>query len=98
MAEFVHKEITRRPAVLRRFRNTRCADEIVLQTLLLNSRFRDRVENTPLCFVDWQTGPEYPRTFTLDDFPRLLESGAYFARKFDSTKDPGVIRQVLQNV
>ena len=97
MANYVSEKLTSETGLLKRYRNTRCADEIILQTILLNSPFRDRVINSVLCFIDWQTGPEYPRTFTVDDLGRLTDSGEFFARKFDAEKDNEVIKQVLRN-
>lgn len=95
MAMFVAGIIRKFPRLLRRYRNTRLADEIVLQTILLNSDFANRIVNSSLVYVDWQNGPEYPRTLTLDDVSRIEQSGEFFARKFDLHKDGEVIKKFL---
>ena len=95
MAGYVCEQIKTKPETLKRYRNTRLADEIILQTILMNSRYAPQVVNATLSFVDWHTGPEYPRTFTAGDHHRIVASGEFFARKFDSQKDTGIIQKII---
>lgn len=64
------------------------SDELIMQTLALQSPFRDRI-------VDHYGRIVYfpgPRVLTRDDLPELTHGGALFARKFDAGVDVEVLR------
>jgi hypothetical protein len=71
------------PMYLRFWRTTRLSDEMFFNTIVLNSEFASRVENSSLKYLDWLKGPEIPRILRLDDFPLIKESSHLFARKVD---------------
>lgn len=73
------------------FRNTKIPDESFFQTVILNSRFRDSVINDHGRYIDWTSGPEYPRVLRMEDVPRLERSPAFFVRKVDATVDGGLV-------
>ncbi|MEX2108314.1 MAG: beta-1,6-N-acetylglucosaminyltransferase [Solirubrobacterales bacterium] len=72
------------------FRRTSNADELLFQTVLMNSPLRDSVVNDNLLFARWQDGANHPDLLGLGDLDEMLASPALFARKFDSERDPGV--------
>jgi hypothetical protein len=49
------------------------------------------VEHDNRRFSPFAAGSPHPDTLTSDDYDRLLASGADFARKFDTTRDPHVL-------
>jgi hypothetical protein len=72
----------------RYFRHTAIPDEFFFPTLAMNSEFRDHVSKTNQRWIEWErdaTGQigHHPRTLGMADLPRLLNSDALFARKFD---------------
>lgn len=81
------------------FSDTYCPDEMFVQTVIVNSPFRDTLpehafENdyaSCLRYIDWQRGNPY--TFTDADLDELLAAPetALFARKFDYRTSPGVV-------
>jgi hypothetical protein len=81
--------LDRNPAYMRRYRLTHVSDEIFFQTLvrLLNIE----TVNDHLRYIDWETGPEYPRNLTKEDFGRITASPALFARKFDGAVSGDII-------
>lgn len=95
----------RQSDVMSWFKRTRCPDEMVFQTILKNSVCADYItydltrgdeDHEPTLhgshFVDWgRPKPDRPGTLTLEDLPRLLESGALFARKFDGRRSMDLI-------
>lgn len=83
-----------------RFSYTRCADEIFFHTILLGFDYpgKDEIVNADLRFQDWDTGPDYPRIFTMADMDRCLNAEELFARKFDETVDAAVIDNILSAV
>ena len=70
------------------------SDELIMQTLVRNSRWRDKV------------APHYgreiifpgPKVMTRDDLPRLLSSPAFISRKFDHERDPEVLPQMARQL
>jgi hypothetical protein len=63
------------------FRHTLCPDEIYFQTLLLNSPLREKLVNDNLRYIDWNTGPQWPRMLDETDYEAIIASGKLFARK-----------------
>lgn len=85
------------PGYLNAFKYSRCADEMFVQSILLNSPFKDKVVSEDLRFTDWSTGPEFPRILRENDFDRLINSNnKFFARKFDYNIDSGIIEKLKQ--
>lgn len=87
--------LAHRPYLTHRYRHTRNADEIFVQTLLWNSPYRTRLYlagATDMRYTDWPEGGNSPRVLTLADSERLLASDKLFARKFASSVDLAVIR------
>ncbi len=75
------------PHFVRRFKFTACADEIFFPTALHYLAMGDRIANETLRFIDWESGPEYPRTLRAEDISRLENGSHLFARKFDEQVD-----------
>lgn len=83
------------------FKYTSCPDELFLQTLTYNSKFRERLyrqemdDNYDSCkrYIDWKRGNPY--IFKQDDFEELVNSNKLFARKFSSKVDNEVINNIF---
>lgn len=76
------------------YRSSLIPDESFFQTIVKNSIFSDRVAKN-LRFIDWKTGPEYPRVLRENDIERIVQSPEIFARKFDIKKSGIVVEQIL---
>jgi hypothetical protein len=98
MAVYVSRYVKDHKGFFRKFRFTRCADEMIIQTILLNSPYREDIVNDTLRLIDWETGPEYPRIFRSGDTERLLASGKFFARKFDTAVDREVLEKLYRSL
>lgn len=68
--------------LVRFFKLTWASDEFVFQTLLFNSNFKKDIVGNNLRYIDWSEGLENPKILTKIDFNAMMESGAFFARKF----------------
>lgn len=79
--------LDRHPEVVRFFKYSWGADEIIFSTILYNSPFKDKIRNN-LVYVDW-TGAKggHPNILTKKDFPALKNSDKLFARKLDMEID-----------
>lgn len=83
------------------FRYTSCGDELFLQTIVYNSKFRDRLYKKEMnndyiaCmrYIDWKRGEPY--VFRKEDFQELINSNRIFARKFSSKIDNEIIINIF---
>lgn len=90
--KYILKFLDEHPDYLLEFKYSRSADEMFVQSIVLNSPYAVNAVSNDLRFVDWISGPEFPRTFRGEDFERLVTSGdKFFARKFDETVDLTII-------
>ncbi|MER2227469.1 MAG: beta-1,6-N-acetylglucosaminyltransferase [Carnobacterium sp.] len=95
--EFATYVVSKENWISKTFRNTLCADEMFLQTLLYNSKFKNnlyfkKLNNDYLSimrYIDWEKGNPY--TWRAEDFNILKESPYLFARKFSSRIDSKII-------
>jgi hypothetical protein len=92
--EYILSYLSRNEQYLRSFRHTRCSDEIFFQTIIMNSPFASKCVKNYLRYVDFDTGPEYPRTLREGDYSKLIRSDALFARKVDANVDSDIIEKI----
>lgn len=84
------------------FKNTRCGDELFIQTMLINSPFSEQVVDCAfdddyrscLRFIDWKRGKPY--IFRTENFDELVSSPYLFARKFDLRIDSEIIERLYE--
>lgn len=80
-----------------------CADELFLQTLVYNSKFKDNIyiktmndeKESNMRYVDWTRGEPY--TFKTMDFDELISSKCLFARKF-SEEDKEIVDKIFMHL
>ncbi|MBZ9689221.1 beta-1,6-N-acetylglucosaminyltransferase [Clostridium estertheticum] len=76
------------------FEKSFCGDEVFFQTIIMNSKYSDKIYNynggyddnhIPLRYIDWNSGPEYPKILAEEDFINIKaveNQDCIFARKF----------------
>ena|ERR1051326_1273282 len=72
-------------------------DEMYFQTALMNSPLADSIVRDNKRLIMWQGGPN-PKTLTMDDWPMVQTSPAWFARKFDDRADPRILDALDQRL
>lgn len=91
--DFVHYLLNCKEDTLHRYKHSKCADELFLQTILYNSPFRDRLYLTSdgktcnMRAIEWDKSGCMRgtlRTYQESDFRKLIDSPMLFARKFSS--------------
>lgn len=92
--EYLLNFIDKNPNYLKTFKYSYCADELWLQTILATSNCKTK--NDHITYLDWGTGPEYPRTLRINDYDNIINSTCFFARKFDSEVDNEIIEKILE--
>ncbi len=80
------------PGFLKTFKYTYCADEIWLQTILLNSS--NDIVNNNLRYTEWEPHASNPKTLIITDLEKLRQTDQLFARKFDQDTDIDIINKI----
>ncbi len=80
------------------FKHSFCGDELFGATLAMSSPYKDSVAGVSLRYIDWEAGGAHPRTFTMQDYERIMDSGCLFARKFSLTVDAEVVERIYTAV
>lgn len=84
---YVFKFLKENPTFLKKLKYSRATDEIWIQSILMNSEFKHLIINDDLRYIDWTSGPEYPRVLGDSDIDSIKSSKALFARKFNIHKN-----------
>ncbi|EPL1207626.1 TPA: beta-1,6-N-acetylglucosaminyltransferase [Klebsiella pneumoniae] len=82
------------------FERSFCGDEVFFHTLLkfigINDIYHDPSKpSDALRYIDWNTGPDYPRILDNNDIDKINKSGCIFARKFSDTADSSLLNKIL---
>lgn len=86
------------------FKHTQCADELFLQTIVVNSKYRQKLYHLEfddsklgnMRYIEWVD--HAPRDLTINDFESLKASPLLFARKFNPDTDAQIIEKVLRKL
>ena len=91
--------LTKEKDIFKMYKYSNCADELFLQTITYNSKFKENIYNkysdehqNIKRYIDWNRGEPY--TFTLEDYDELINSNCFFARKFSSQIDKKIIDKI----
>ncbi|MFL6673953.1 MAG: beta-1,6-N-acetylglucosaminyltransferase [Massilia sp.] len=91
------ERVAREPASLRFFRTVLCPDEMFFQTMVMNSRFRERVLSENFRYIQWpEQGARNPKVLVDADFERIGASRAHFCRKLDSKLSAALLPRLVQ--
>lgn len=70
-------------------------DEHFIQTVLINSPYKDKFTNDIYRYIYIPTNESHPKILTLsEDLDRLVHSNCLFARKFDETIDSAIMDEL----
>ncbi|WP_075983029.1 beta-1,6-N-acetylglucosaminyltransferase [Bacillus massilinigeriensis] len=86
------------PDYMKQFSFTSCPDEHFFQILIMNSKFKDKVINNNLRYIDWSSGKNSPEVLTSKDYESLKRSDKLFARKFDINLDINIIEKIIEDI
>jgi len=84
--------------------HTVCGDEFFVATVLRNSHYWSNVYKYEdvrghMRYIDWENGSgNSPKILVVDDFDKLVQSGMFWARKFDENVDKEIINKVFTHV
>lgn len=80
------------------FKHTWSPDEFLVSTLLMNSPLKATFIPENYHYMDRSLGGSHPKILTMNDYPLLLHSPKFFARKFDRTIDEGVLNRIDEEI
>lgn len=104
--EFVLFILSKEDVIYKLFKYSNCSDELFIQTLLFNSKFKNKLfasENsnipTNLREIIWEENDSgSPHIWRKEDFEYLTNSEALFARKFDCNIDDKIVSLIYDFV
>jgi hypothetical protein len=90
--KYIIRLVETNPQWARYFKYVHVPDEHLFQTIIMRSPFAENVKTDNLrCFVFEASWKSHPKTWTFADKEILLQSPAYFARKFELSKDCSIV-------
>lgn len=95
--------ISKEDEIKKMYKHTNCADEVFLQTLVYNSKFKEKVykehsdeHKNSKRHIDWRRGNPY--TYTIKDYQELITCDDFFARKFSTQVDKKIIDKIYKTL
>lgn len=88
---YILQFINKKPGIYQKFKYSWGADELVFQSIIYNSPLANKLVNNNLRYIDWSEKQSSPKTLTIADKEKLIQSEAFFARKFDLNVDPKIV-------
>lgn len=82
------------------FEHSICGDEVFFHTLFKHigiSNFYHDIskKNDALRYIDWESGPDYPKVLNDDDIAKIKKSQCIFARKFGKDTDYSTFSKLI---
>lgn len=102
--KYVLEYVKENPWYLEAFKNSYCADELFIQTIICNSPFKDNIYHLSegdndnfmsLRYIDW-SGPELPKILSVEDLKKIKRTDLLFARKFNESLNLKEYRELLK--
>ncbi len=102
--DFAKYILSKKDFVYHQFKHTFIPDEFFVQTLLINSDYKQKLyhkefDNSPYAnmhYSDWQRGTPY--TFTIDDKDEIDDMDFLFVRKFSSKVDSEIVDYLFEKI
>lgn len=104
--EFVEYLLQEEPKIKNLVKFSECADEIFVQTVLINSKYKDSLfmptfdDNYMQCvrYIIWdKCNVKYPKTLSESDYYDVRSSGCMFARKFSTEASKHLINHLKED-
>jgi len=89
-AKYIIDFLNAHPEVVRFFKYSWGADELIFSSILYNSSFKNNIQEN-FIYVDWSEKKAHPKILKTEDYNSLISSDKLFARKFDANEDANII-------
>ena len=94
--DYILSFLEKHPGYIRYFRYTLISDAMFFQTIMAHSPFFEQATNNNLRLIFFEENTPHPKIWTIEDKDMILQSKAFFARKFDLRKDEKIINFLSQ--
>lgn len=102
--DFAKYVVSKERQIQRVFNKTVCCDEVFLQTILMNSAFKNNIYHKEtdgdyiaiMRKIDWERGTPY--TWQKNDYEELVNSEFLFARKFSEIVDDEIVDKIFKKL
>lgn len=89
------------PFYIKVFEHSLCGDEVFFHSIIKTNLspclfFSECAFNCSLQYVDWETGPHYPRILDKSDIENIKKSRMFFARKFNNNEDISLLSSFIE--
>ena len=90
LVDYILKFIEEHKDYLNAYKYSLCCDEVFFQTIVMNSRYRENIYNLnaedddnlmSLRYIDWVSGPEYPKVLNIKELKDIVDTECIIARK-----------------
>lgn len=79
------------------FKLTYCPDEFFFHTLIIRSG-KFNIVNNNLRYIDWVSGPTYPKMLNMSDVNKIKLSDCLFARKINARNTPELVEYLINKI
>jgi hypothetical protein len=94
-AKYMYDFVQANPSYFRFFRYVFVPDEILFQTIMANSGYKDQIVSDTLTFLEWHRPGA---VLVTADMQNIKSTYYLFARKFDDTIDPEICNLIDQEI
>lgn len=107
LVDYILNFIKENEGYLNAYKYSLCCDEVFFQTIVMNSKYKKNIYNLDsenednlmsLRYIDWSSGPEYPKVLNVEDLKYLKSTECIIARKFSEDIDFGEYDKFIDNI
>lgn len=89
--------------IYKRVKYMEMPEEIIYQSILVNSKLKDKIVNNSLRYIDWSEHAAglnigHPNILTEKDYDKIINSGKLFCRKIDPNKSKKLMEMLDKNM
>jgi len=96
--EYILDYLHQHPSLVRFMKLTIFADEMIFQSIIMDSEFATRTVNNNFRHIEWSKGNPNPNILISKDFDKIINSGCHFARKFDTEVDEKILDRIDMHI
>lgn len=102
LRDYILEYVNNNELYVKSFKKSYCSDEVFFHTIIYNSKFKEKIyqpiQTNNICYqalryIDWKSGPDYPRILNENDFDKMKNTECIFARKFNENLDLELYRK-----
>lgn len=93
--DYIFEYLEKNKEYMKAFEYSKCGDELFFQSIIMDSQFKNNIYKSNLRYIDWTTGPDFPKILCEEDYNKILKSDCLFGRKFSDVLDLIKFKQIF---